>query len=209
MDDVLLKLGRVEGVASKSDNRLSIRVLPELDGVDVEYLPRWPNFFRTKQITGTVGETVWVICNKELTVGYVLGTSNYFPWTGSFKDESISENLWEEFAQVYLDTRGRILNYADLEITFWNQAAIHFIQRSSGASWIIQSSGILHQVGPEDVFISVGNSILQITDDEISLSAKTIRLGREIRLGTNPTGKVLKVPGKLGRNGEPSKDVWA
>ena len=209
MDDVQLKLGRVEGAASKSDNRLSVRVLPELEGVAEEYLPRWPSFFRTKQITGAIGEIVWVICNKDLTVGYVLGPSNYFPWTGEFKDESISESLWEEFAQVYLNIRGGILNYASLEITFWNQKAIHFIHRPTGASWVIQSSGILHQVGPEDVFISVGNSILQITDEEISLSATTIRLQGDVRLGMNPSGKVLKVPGTLGRNGEPSKDVWA
>lgn len=209
-DNVNLKLAIVEGAATKNDNRLSVRVLPDLETItEPSLLPRWPSFFRTSQITGAIGETVWVICNKELTVGYILGRANYFSWTGNFEDESISAATWDSFGDIYLNRRGKILNYSNLEITFWNQNAVHFVERESGSAWIIQSSGIIHQVGPDDVHISVGDSIFEINSDEINLSAKVIRLGGEVRLGKNPTGKVMRTPGHLARNSEPAEDVWA
>ena len=72
-----LHLAKIAGYPDwdQNDDRLFVQITPEMDNITKD-LPCWPYFFRDEQFKGNVGELVWVICDDEFSVGYILG----FAW---------------------------------------------------------------------------------------------------------------------------------
>ena len=202
-------LARIEGSASSTDTRLQVRVLPDMEDLSKDYLPMWPSFFRNELITGRPGSLVWVIANEEYTMGYVLGYANFYTWKDDYKAASIPSDLFDKIDEGSIDLKGHILNYTDAQVVFWNENTLHFIERSTGTSIIAYRNGTIHSVGPLEILASVGESILKITGKEIVLSSPSIRIEGEVKLGTNPQGKVFVSSGSGGNNTVPSKGVWA
>jgi|LSQX01.3.fsa_nt_gb hypothetical protein len=202
-------LARIEGVSSSTDSRLQVRILPDMEDLSRDYLPMWPSFFRNEMITGKPGALVWVIANKEYTMGYVLGYANFYTWKDDYKDASIPSDLFDRIDDGAIDLRGKILNYSDTQVMFWNENTLHFIERSTGASIIAYRNGTIHSVEAGEIVAKVGQSILRITGEEIVLSSPSVRIEGEVKLGTNPQGQVFISSGPKGNNTVPSKDVWA
>ena len=202
-------LARIEGAASAEDSRIQVRVLPDMEDMERDVLPMWPHFFRNESITGKPGALVWVLSNEEYTTGYILGYANFFSWRDEYEEASIPAELYEVLDNANIELQGKIMNYSDIQVTFWNENTLHFIERSTGASIIAYRSGTIYTVSPGLVDVTVGNSIFRITPEEIILSAANIRIEGEIKLGTNPQGKVFVSGGTGGGNSVPSRDVWA
>lgn len=202
-------LARIESATSSNDSRLQVRVLPDMEALPTDNLPWWPHFFRNEAITGKPGALVWVIANEEYTMGYILGYANFYSWEGSYEDASIPMDLFDEIDNSSIDLKGRILNYADIQVTFWNENTLHFVERSTGGYIIAYRNGTIHSVKPGEILSVVGSSILKITSDEIVVSAKTVRIEGDIKLGQDPQGKVFVSSGTGGTNAVPSRSVWA
>jgi len=205
-----LYIAKIEGVASAGNTRLQVRVLPHMESLDKDYLPIWPFFFGYQAITGKAGELVWCIANDEFTAGYVLGFVNSYTWSGSYEESSIPQSLYDRIDDIHVELRGKLLNYKDIIVSFWNDTSIHFVDRSTGAHITAFTSGTLSIVRPEEIIMAVGGtSMINMNSEEIVITAKKVRLSGEVRLGLAPQGPVLVTPGVLGKNGLTSSSVWA
>lgn len=205
-----LYMAEIAGVSAKENTRLQVRILPDMASINKEYLPIWPSFFKHQALTGKPGDLVWCVANEEFTTGYILGYVNSITWGGTYKEDSLSKSFLDNLDDIHVELRGLVLNYRDIIITYWDSSCMHFIERSTGASISAFSSGTLSIVRPNEILQSVekGGSV-RINKDEVVISAATIRLAGDVRLGSNPKGKVLVTQGVLGRNGQPSDEVWA
>lgn len=205
-----LYMAEIVGVSAKDNTRLQVRVLPDMNGLIKDYLPIWPSFFKHQALTGKIGDLVWCVANEEFTTGYVLGYVNSFTWGGTYKEDSLTKDFLDTLDDIHVELRGLVLNYRDIIVTYWDSSCIHFIERSTGGSISAFTSGTLSIVRPTEILQSVerGASV-RINKEEVVISGQTIRLDGNVRLGTNPKGKVLVTQGSLGRNGQPSDEVWA
>lgn len=203
-------IAEIVGVASAGNTRLQVRVLPQLEGIADEYLPVWPYFFQHQAITGKKGELVWCIANTDLSVGYILGFVNKYSWNGTYEENSIPQTLMDQLDDVHVELRGKLFSYKDIIVTFWNETSMHFIERSTGAHITALTTGTLSIVRPDEIIMAVaGKSMINMSADEITITASKIRLSGDVRLGSNPQGKVLVTQGVLGQNGLPAESVWA
>jgi len=199
--DIYLAL--IEGTATPDDFRLSVRVLPNMRNLlDISTLPRFPYFFGNKAYTGKIGELVWIISNTEFTMGYILGLVSKYDWDGSYADQSILLENFEKIRNVYVELRGVVLPFSDLEIVYWDNASIHAIDRRDGKTIIGFSSGSINIISNTEVLLMVGNnvtgakSIIQILENKISLQADSIFLnGENVYLGRNSYGPVVVTQG--------------
>jgi len=205
-----LYIAKIEALATPEDDRLQVRVLPEMESLDKSYLPVWPFFFKNQTITGNLGDLVWCIANTEFTMGYVLGYANSYSWIGDYASSSIPTSLKDKLDNVHVELRGKLLSYRDIIVTYWNESSIHFVDRSTGAHITAFTSGTVSIVRPEEIILAVGaKSMIKIDEQEIVLTAQKVRLAGEVRLGNNPQGNVLVTQGVLGSNGLPASSVWA
>ena len=77
-----LYIAKVVGAAVDGDDRLQIRILPQMHNtfaIPDSKCPRWPFFFREEFFTGTGAsdEYVWVVCNDDFSVGYISCVDGY------------------------------------------------------------------------------------------------------------------------------------
>lgn len=207
------KAGNPDKPQDSPNFRIKIRVTPEMDSIDEDYLPIWPCFFKYQGITGKVGDLVWVLCNEEFTIGYILGFMNPYTWSGSYINDSIPKTVFNAVDSMHVALRGRLLNYKDIIVTYWDQQSLHFVERSTGASVIALTSGVLHIVRPGEILMAVMNSdstsMIKIDANETVITSKAIRLQGTVYLGDSPQGNVLVTSGPTGKNGRPSDNVWA
>lgn len=205
-----LYIAKIEATASAEDDRLQVRILPDMETLDKSYLPVWPYFFKHQLIAGKVGELVWCIANTEFTVGFILGFVNAYSWTGDYSSSSIPTRLKEKFNDAHVELRGKLFSFKDIIVTFWDETSIHFIDRTNGAHIIAFTSGTCCIVRPDEIIMAVGaKSMINMSEKEITITADKIRLSGEVRLGRSPQGSVLVTQGFLGANGLPAADVWA
>lgn len=210
--DYGIYIAKIEDSITLTNTRLRVRVLPHMENIDTDMLPQWPSFFRGQIITGTKysesqTDYVWVLCNNDFTIGYVLGLANVFSF-GDYDVSSIDPSLLSSIDASHLSLDGKTLSYDDLIITHWDGNALHFISRDRGAHYIAFRNGTLHVVREDEIASKIGDTVVKINKDEIQLRAKKIRLDGEVRLGTDPKGKVLVTTGEMGNNSIASKEVW-
>jgi len=187
-------LGQIEGTATPDDFRLTVRILPDMRNILLTGdLPRFPFFFGSKAYTGKSQELVWVVSNKEFTMGYILGRVTKFDWGENYSDQSITLDAFESIRNVYVELRGQVFPFSDLEITYWDNTCIHAIDRRDGKLIIGFSSGSINIISNEEVILMTNkNTVFHMSEDTISLKAETIYInGEEVYMGRNSYGSVV------------------
>ena len=215
-------LGVITRDAAADDNRVRVRVIPYMEGIPDTECPYWPFFFKDQMITGKAGDMVWVICGNEFDIGYVLGYANYCADdTEDFKVHTtaagqISLSVPEELRQSIKDTSvellGEELSFINIKATFWNDSAIHFIDRDSGAFYIAFKTGTLYVFQADGLKISLngGQSKMVLNASGFSVKADSTSIqSRQVGLGLNPSAEVLVSKGDSGEEAMPSEYVKA
>ena len=108
-------LAEVVSVSQPKDNRLGVRVLPYMEGIESSKCPVWPSFFKDELFTGKNGDLVWVICDDEFSLGYVFGVANYNTYP-DVVDRTNSPTVYEKSTDgislsIPTDLRAKISDY--------------------------------------------------------------------------------------------------
>lgn len=211
----VLKLAKITGFPDWSDydDRLFVQITPEMDNI-TENLPCWPYFFKDEQFKGEVGDLVWVICDDEFSVGYILGQANYFSYPEdkeTFQQYSIKESLKENLSQILVDLKMQQLNFFNIKVTFWNDTCIHFIERSTGGLIIAYSVGTVFVMRPTEFMVKFSDSTaLTLNSDGFSVVAEAIKLqSSNVGLGANPANYLVTTSGAEGSVNTVSDSVKA
>ena len=212
-------IAQVVGVASSGDDRLQVRVLPQMQNymtLPDDQCPKWSFFFRDEFYTGTgaANDYVWVICNDDFSVGYILGAANYTTYSSEstlYKQKSIPSDLTKAIKESIATLRGEQYSFKNLKVTFWNNDSIHFIERSTGGSIIAFRNGTLYIARPDEFAIVMGETKFTMSKQKgISLSGTSIKLGsNDVFIGNKADGKILVTTGVTGNDARASDCAWA
>ena len=212
-------IAQVVGVANSGDDRLQVRVLPQMQNymtLPDDQCPKWSFFFRDEFYTGTgaANDYVWVICNDDFSVGYILGAANYTTYSSEstlYKQKSIPSDLTKAIKESIATLRGEQYSFKNLKVTFWNNDSIHFIERSTGGSIIAFRNGTLYIARPDEFAIVMGETKFTMSKQKgISLSGTSIKLGsNDVFIGNKADGKILVTTGVTGNDARVSDCAWA
>ena len=212
-------IAQVVGVANSGDDRLQVRVLPQMQNymtLPDDQCPKWSFFFRDEFYTGTgaANDYVWVICNDDFSVGYILGAANYTTYSSEstlYKQKSIPSDLTKAIQESIATLRGEQYSFKNLKVTFWNNDSIHFIERSTGGSIIAFRNGTLYIARPDEFAIVMGETKFTMSKQKgISLSGTSIKLGsNDVFIGNKADGKILVTTGVTGNDARASDCAWA
>ena len=212
-------IAQVVGVANSGDDRLQVRVLPQMQNymtLPDDQCPKWSFFFRDEFYTGTgaANDYVWVICNDDFSVGYILGAANYTTYSSEstlYKQKSIPSDLTKAIKESIATLRGEQYSFRNLKVTFWNNDSIHFIERSTGGSIIAFRNGTLYIARPDEFAIVMGETKFTMSKQKgISLSGTSIKLGsNDVFIGNKADGKILVTTGVTGSDARASDCAWA
>lgn len=212
-------IAQVVGVANSGDDRLQVRVLPQMQNymtLPDDQCPKWSFFFRDEFYTGTgaANDYVWVICNDDFSVGYILGAANYATYSSEstlYKQKSIPSDLTKAIKESIATLRGEQYSFKNLKVTFWNNDSIHFIERSTGGSIIAFRNGTLYIARPDEFAIVMGETKFTMSKQKgISLSGTSIKLGsNDVFIGNKADGKILVTTGVTGNDARASDCAWA
>lgn len=211
-------IAQVVGAANSGDDRLQVRVLPQMQNASTlpdSQCPKWSYFFRDEFYTGTgaANDYVWVICNDDFSVGYILGIANYTTYTSEetlYKQKSIPSDLINTMKDSIATLRGEQYSFRNLKVTFWNEDSVHLIERGTGGSIIAFRNGTFYMMRPSEFVISIGDTKLTMNRSGISLAGASIKLGsKDVCLGNEPDGGVLVTTGMTGADARVSQYVRA
>lgn len=212
-------IAQVVGVANSGDDRLQVRVLPQMQNymtLPDDQCPKWSFFFRDEFYTGTgaANDYVWVICNDDFSVGYILGAANYTTYSSEstlYKQKSIPSDLTKAIKESIATLRGEQYSFKNLKVTFWNNDSIHFIERSTGGSIIAFRNGTLYIARPDEFAIVMGETKFTMSKQKgISLSGTSIKLGsNDVFIGNKADGRILVTTGVTGNDARASDCAWA
>ena len=212
-------IAQVVGVANSGDDRLQVRVLPQMQNymtLPDDQCPKWSFFFRDEFYTGTgaANDYVWVICNDDFSVGYILGAANYTTYSSEstlYKQKSIPSDLTKAIKESIATLRGEQYSFKNLKVTFCNNDSIHFIERSTGGSIIAFRNGTLYIARPDEFAIVMGETKFTMSKQKgISLSGTSIKLGsNDVFIGNKADGKILVTTGVTGNDARASDCAWA
>ena len=212
-------IAQVVGVANSGDDRLQVRVLPQMQNymtLPDDQCPKWSFFFRDELYTGTgaANDYVWVICNDDFSVGYILGAANYTTYSSEstlYKQKSIPSDLTKAIKESIATLRGEQYSFKNLKVTFWNNDSIHFIERSTGGSIIAFRNGTLYIARPDEFAIVMGETKFTMSKQKgISLSGTSIKLGsNDVFIGNKADGRILVTTGVTGNDARASDCAWA
>lgn len=213
-----IHIAQVVGAANSGDDRLQVRVLPQMQNASTlpdSQCPKWSYFFRDEFYTGTgaANDYVWVICNDDFSVGYILGIANYTTYTSEetlYKQKSIPSDLINTMKDSIATLRGEQYSFKNLKVTFWNEDSVHLIERGTGGSIIAFRNGTFYMMRPSEFVISIGDTKLTMNRSGISLTGASIKLGsKDVCLGNEPDGGVLVTTGMTGADARVSQYVRA
>lgn len=195
-----LYLAKVIGAAKKDDLRVQIRVVPQMNGIPQGMCPRWPYFFKEQGLVGSTGDLVWVICNDDFSLGYILGTANYNTYVEDpdFSKYSLSTELQESVTTSFGELGLNKFSFTDLKVTYWNNDCIHMIEKSSGGVIYAYRNGTLFVFRNNEFIVKIKNgSRLSITETGISMTAPTSVAidSPDVGLGKNPQRHVVVTSG--------------
>ena len=208
-----LHLAKIKGWPEEEyDDRLFVQIVPEMEDIS-DNLPCWPHFFKEKHYKGQVDDLVWVVCDEEYSVGYILGHANYFAYpedTTSFISESITETLKTTVSQILSDIEMSSLSFYNIEVTFWNDNCIHMVERSTGGFILAYDSGSIFIMRPDQFMVKIGDNIFRISSTSVAFNALKIQLqSDEVRLGNNPDNSVVVTSGTGEGMASTSDSVYA
>ncbi len=198
--------------ATVDDNRLRVRILPQMKDVDSSLCPVYPSFFRDSLYTGKVGDLVWVICDDEFSMGYVFGRANYntYPDRTVMDGESsyrkgpngeilsIPSDLRDSINRSVSELEMKYLDMGNAKVTYWDKDCMHYIDRNTGSKVIAFRNGSFYIMGPDRFVMKVGGSVIKIESGTVSISAEGSGEGKGIKLqsgyvglGMNPSNNVM------------------
>jgi hypothetical protein len=159
----------IEGKREES-NRYLLRVLPHMaDFPDAQLLPDFPNFFQNEQPAYNRGDKVWIICEEDFQIGYVLGLCE--PSIGS-SYISIMKNIneAEEEAGFPPSAPSNISFYQQLEV------ALDFFNRSNNQCGRILTNGVVILYGFDGSFFikNPGSAMLFSADGRVTIKTKDV-----------------------------------
>lgn len=209
-------IAEILGSPTTDDCRCCVRILPQMSHTETKYCPCWSYFFKDKVFVGRNGEFVWVICDNEFSNGYILGpVNNSCLRTDDFSSSSVSSTFWKKISDVMVSLSTQSFNFSDLDVTFWNGKCIHFTERSTGGKVIAYDNGTLYIFRGDSFLVKIGENILRINSDSISMSTGSADSDRSIalqsgnvRLGMNPSKNILATMGVKSDVAETNNDVW-
>lgn len=181
---------------SLEDNRLQVKVLPQMKDIEEELCPIWPCFFKNEFFIPNKGEMVWVICDNEFSTGYVLGPANSNSYRDvGFQSESLSSTLRNIMNESLKEEEAKSFNFANIKVDYWNSDTIHFIERSTGNRIIAYSNGNFYIFKSDEFLLKLGKTVIKVIDGEISLTSGTFKVAcPDISLGMEPQGNVMIAP---------------
>ena len=210
-------LAEVVGAATAGNTRLQIRVIPDMQDIPVGKCPVWPSFFKDKIFWLPVGSKVWVICNKEFTLGYILGEANETTLNtglGVFEENSVSKNFLDDINKdnksYFKSTKKEIDPYNSI-ITYWDEDCAHFVNKGDGSLTVCYRNGSVFKASKNSMYMAVGSSVLNIDESGIALKADRISLtSPDVKLGNLNQGYVMVDGGSTsGKNAVRSTCVQA
>lgn len=217
-------LAEVVDIAHIKDSRLGVRVLPYMKGISKTECPVWPSFFKDSLYTGKIGDLVWVICDKEWSMGYVFGLANYNTYSESTDAErnayekskdnislSIPTALTDAISQASAEVDGLYLNLDNVKVTYWDDNCIHYIERSTGGKVIAFKSGSLYIMRQNEFLMKIGSNVIKVGPESMSISGGKVKIQSDyIGLGNGQcNGNVLVTNGVSGLGAYASKAVHA
>ena len=210
-------LAEVVGAAAAGNARLQVRVIPNMQDIPVEKCPVWPSFFKNEIFWLTAGSKVWVICNEEFTLGYILGEANETTLEvgpNAFKENSIAGDFLKDINKdnkSYFKSTKKDIDPVDSIITYWDEDCIHFVSKKDGSLTVCYSNGSIFKASKSSMYMSVGSSVLNIDESGIALKASRISLSSpDVQLGNSNQGYVMVSGGSSsGKNAVKSTCVQA
>lgn len=220
-------VAQVVNIATSTDDRIQVRVLPQMEGIDKDKCPMWPSFFRDELYTGSIGDYVWVICDEEFSMGYVFGIANYNTYpdrtlvssgetSGIYETAtdgtylSIPKELRDNTSAAAIEIGGQALSLIDAKITYWDTQCIHFIERTTGGKIIAFNNGTLYIFRSNECIIRIGKSIIKLGESSLSLSGSKVQIDSTyVGLGHNACNNVMTNDAKTCLCSIPSQYVFA
>ena len=210
-------LAEVVGTALAGNTRLQVRVIPNMQDIPAEKCPVWPSFFKDKIFWLNAGSKVWVICNEEFTLGYILGEANETTLNigaSAFEENSVSSNFLKDInkdSRSYFKSTKRDIIPTNSIVSYWDENCIHFVSKKDGSLTICYSNGSIFKVSKNSMYMSVGSNVLSIDESGIALKANRISLSSpDVQLGNSSQGYVMVSGGSsTGKNAVKSTCVQA
>ena len=145
MADYLLYRAKLEGKRSEQ-NRFLVRILPDMADIkETDNLPDYPCFFSTEQFAYAQGDVVWVLCDEDFQIGYILGPCE--PSIGSGYEPFLRRiNDVEKMAQLPLSAPENLTftQIMDVALDFYNRSNKQFNFIHTNLPFSMQSRLLLH-----------------------------------------------------------------
>lgn len=221
-------VAQVIEAATVEDNRLRVKILPQMENISSNLCPVYPSFFKDSQYLGKKGDIVWVICDDEFSTGYVFGLANYNTYpdrttvdgksifdTGPNNEVlSIPKSLRDTINTSVSSVETLYLDLSNAKVVHWDSDCIHYIERDTGGKIIAFSNGTFYIMRPDEFVLKIGDSLIRIESGSISASASgqkaSIKLQSDyVGLGNNPGSNILTNDGKTAAGAIKSPYVFA
>jgi len=212
MIDKSLKFYLAQVVSNDSLNKgkIKVRILPHLIEIDDNDLPEFPPFSDDTLPNCIPGEYVWVIANEKFTFGFIFGNASVYT-----EDEMIDyTKLVDDFATVVLDNGGEYIAAKYLKIVHISSHTLMYVNVESGQSGIININGPHLSLSKDKAMLGNKESKIILTEEEVLLQGKVIRLAGQVRLGAGNSGLVVSTSlgtvlniGEEGTKAYVSKDI--
>ena len=217
-------IAQVVEPAANGDDRLRVRVLPQMQNTVTlpdENCPKWSFFFRDEFYTGmqtilgeqVANDYVWVICNDDFSVGYILGVANYTTYSNDatlYQQKSIPTDLKDIISKSIATIRGEEYAFKNLKVTFWNKDSIHLIEKSTGGKIIAFRNGTFYVMRHSEFVVSIGETKFTMNSTGVSFTGASIKLeSKDVTLGKGELSSVLVTSGKTGADAKASEFVRA
>ena len=215
--DYLLKLGVVTDSRHVVDtnhplwgpNYFQVRVLPDMNdiglapGTDLDQygdllLPRYPNFFRNNDICYQPGDPVWIVCDDDYHVGFILGPAQ--PPAGD--DQKYFLQIINAAERQAGATDETISAINQITIQKLSDSYINFTNTFTGTSGQIYNTSIVYIYGSDgSIYSTNGKYSMTITSDgNITINGKNetkvldgdmnIMGGNAVNFGVPPSGRI-------------------
>lgn len=217
-------LARIVGTAKSKDSRLTVKILPQMEGISDIDCPVWPSFFKDSLYTGKKGDLVWVICDDEFSLGYVFGLANYNTYSEVTDAESnafektvdgvalsLPADLIQAISEASVSIDAVHLNLNNAKVTYWDDDCIHYIERDSGGKVIAFRAGTLYIFRKDEFLVKIGTNVIKMDASGIGLTGGRVLLQSDyIGLGNGKcNGNVLVTRGTDGSGAYAAEAVHA
>lgn len=159
--EYLLKKGVViEGRLTTTGSLNKVRVLPEMGEIaETDLLPLYPNFFAQNHTQYSAGDMVWVVCNEDFNIGFIVGLMQ--PPAGDDVATLIGRVNVAEVEAGFPQS-----GYNELSILKLGGKSITFENNVNGQSGTVYSTGVTILVSKDGaIWISNPKSYLTMTVD--------------------------------------------